>query len=46
MDILEFAYWSGCIGLFLTGAFLELIKIMIKTARKEAAWKKKRKFTK
>lgn len=46
MDILEFAFWSGCVGLILTGAVLELMKIMIKAARKEATWKKKRRFTK
>lgn len=40
MDIIEFAFWSGCVGLILTGAVLELIKIMIKAARKERAWKK------
>lgn len=40
MDILEFAYWSGCIGLFLAGAFLELIKIMIKAAKKERRYRK------
>lgn len=39
MDILEFAFWSGWVGLLLTGAVIELIKIMIKEWKK---WKKSR----
>lgn len=47
MDVLEFIFWSGCVGLFLAGAVMELLKIMIKAARKERrVLKWKRKFTK
>lgn len=40
MDVLEFAFWFGCLGLFLTGAVMELLKIMIKAARKERRFRK------
>lgn len=39
MDILEVAFWSGWVGIFLTGATIELIKIMIKEWKK---WRKNR----
>ena len=47
MDVLEFIFWSGCLGLFLAGAVMELVKIMIRAYKKERRFHKwKRKFTK
>ena len=47
MDVLEFIFWSGCLGLFLAGAVMELLKIMIRALKKERRFYKwKRKFTK
>ena len=47
MDVLEFIFWSGCLGLFLAGAVMELLKIMFRTYKKERRFHKwKRKFTK
>lgn len=37
MDILEFAFWSGCVGFILAGALLELARIAWKEYR---IWKK------
>ena len=46
MDILEFAFWAGCVGFILGGAFWELLKIMIKAYKRERRFKKCRKLTK
>ena len=44
IDILEFAFWSGCVGFILGVGCYNMIKIMLKAARKEVLWKKR--FTK
>lgn len=47
MDVLEFAFWFAVVSVFAAGAIIELVKIMIKAARKERRFNKwKRKFTK